>query len=96
MDYNRENGIIPKTIVKDIRDVIEISTKAETDQKTESAKKKRMSPEEREAMIKKLTEEMKNAAKILEFEHAAYLRDKINELKEAGKPPRALPKRRGK
>lgn len=96
MDYNRENGITPKTIVKDIRDVIEISTRAETDQKTESAKKKRMSPEEREAMIKKLTEEMKNAAKILEFEHAAYLRDKINELKEAGKPPRALPKRRGK
>jgi len=96
MDYNRENGITPKTIVKDIRDVIEISTRAETDQKTESAKKKRMSPEERETMIKKLTEEMKNAAKILEFEHAAYLRDKINELKEAGKPPRALPKRRGK
>ncbi len=96
MDYNRENGITPKTIVKDIRDVIEISSRAETDQKTESAKKKRMSPEERETMIKKLTEEMKNAAKILEFEHAAYLRDKINELKEAGKPPRALPKRRGK
>ncbi|MDE6132221.1 MAG: excinuclease ABC subunit UvrB [Oscillospiraceae bacterium] len=96
MDFNKAHGIVPKTIIKDVRDVIEISTKAETDEKTAKVKQKRMSPEEREAMIKKLTEEMKNAAKILEFEHAAYLRDKINELKEAGKPPRALPKRRGK
>lgn len=96
MDFNEAHGIVPKTIIKDVRDVIEISTKAETDQNTAKAKQKRMSPEEREAMIKKLTEEMKNAAKILEFEHAAYLRDKINELKEAGKPPRALPKKRGK
>lgn len=96
MDYNEAHGIIPKTIIKDVREVIEISTRAETDQKTSKAKQKRMTPEEREAMIKKLTEEMKNAAKILEFEHAAYLRDKINELKEAGKPPRALPKKRGK
>ena len=96
MDFNEAHGIIPQTIIKDVRDVIEISTRAETDKKTEGAKKKRMTTEEREAMIKKLTEEMKNAAKILEFEHAAYLRDKINELKEAGKPPRALPKKRGK
>lgn len=96
MDFNEAHGIVPKTIIKDVREVIEISTKAETDRKTEGAKKKRMTPEEREAMIKKLTEEMKNAAKILEFEHAAYLRDKINELKEACKPPRALPKKRGK
>ena len=96
MDFNAAHGIVPKTIIKDVRDVIEISTRAETDRKTDGAKKKRMTPEEREAMIKKLTEEMKNAAKILEFEHAAYLRDKINELKEAGKPARALPKKRGK
>lgn len=96
MDFNAAHGIVPKTIIKDVRDVIEISTKAETDEKTAKSKQKRMTPEEREAMIKKLTEEMKNAAKILEFEHAAYLRDKINELKEAGKPPRALPKKRGK
>lgn len=96
MEFNEAHGIVPKTIIKDVRDVIEISTKAETDEKTAKVKQKRMTPEEREAMIKKLTEEMKNAAKILEFEHAAYLRDKINELKEAGKPPRALPKKRGK
>ncbi|MCM1480062.1 MAG: UvrB/UvrC motif-containing protein, partial [Muribaculaceae bacterium] len=96
MDFNEAHGIVPQTIIKDVRDVIEISTKAETDQRTSKIKQKRMSPEEREAMIKKLTEEMKNAAKILEFEHAAYLRDKINELKEEGKPKRALPKKRNK
>ncbi len=82
MEYNEKNGIVPQTIIKDVRDVIEISTKADTDKKTSKASQKRLTPEEREAMIKKLTEEMKNAAKILEFEHAAYLRDKINELKE--------------
>ncbi|MCH5193150.1 MAG: excinuclease ABC subunit UvrB [Oscillospiraceae bacterium] len=92
LDYNEEHGIVPRTIIKDVRDVIEISTKAETDKKT--SKQKHMTMEEREAMIKKLTEEMKNAAKILEFEHAAYLRDRINELKEGGKPKRALPKKR--
>ncbi len=82
-DFNAEHGITPKTIVKDVRDVIEISTKAETDAKTSKAQQKRMTPEEREELIKKLTEEMKNAAKILEFEHAAYLRDRINELKQS-------------
>ena len=93
LDYNEAHGIVPQTIIKDVRDVIEISTKAETDEKTSKSKQKHMSMEEREALIKKLTEEMKNAAKILEFEHAAYLRDRINELKEGGKPKRALPKR---
>ena len=94
LDFNEEHGIVPQTIIKDVRDVIEISTKAETDKKTSKSKQKHMTAEEREAMIKKLTEEMKNAAKILEFEHAAYLRDRINELKEAGKPKRALPQNR--
>lgn len=94
LDYNEAHGIVPQTIIKDVRDVIEISTKAETDEKTSRTKQKHMSMEEREALIKKLTEEMKNAAKILEFEHAAYLRDRINELKEGGKPKRALPKKR--
>lgn len=93
LDFNKEHGIVPKTIIKDVRDVIKISSKDETEEKTEKTKLRRMKPEEREEMIKKLTEEMKNAAKILEFEHAAYLRDRINELKEAGQPRRALPKR---
>ena len=81
MAYNEEHGIKPKTIIKEVRDVIEISTKVETESKTSKSKQKQMSAAEKQALIEKLTEEMKNAAKILEFEHAAYLRDKINELK---------------
>ena len=76
--YNNEHGIVPKTIIKDIRDVIEISSKAEVDDK---AAKKKMSKKEKDELIAKLTAQMKEAAKLLEFEHAAYLRDKINELK---------------
>ena len=76
--YNKEHGIVPKTIIKDIRDVIEISSKAEVDDK---AAKKKMSQKEKDELIAKLTAQMKEAAKLLEFEHAAYLRDKINELK---------------
>lgn len=82
MDYNEKHGIKPKTIIKEVRDVIEISTKVETDSKTAKSKQKQMSAAEKQALIEKLTEEMKNAAKILEFEHAAYLRDKINELRK--------------
>ena len=76
--YNKEHGIVPKTIIKDIRDVIEISSKAEVDDK---AAKKKISKKEKDELIAKLTAQMKEAAKLLEFEHAAYLRDKINELK---------------
>lgn len=79
LKYNEEHGIVPKTIIKDIRDVIEISTKEEVKGKTEQ---KRMTKKERDDLIAKLTVQMKEAAKLLEFEHAAYLRDKINELKE--------------
>ena len=79
MDFNKEHGIIPKTIKKDIRDVLEITTKETGDKETKKIKK--MSHAEKSALIEKLTIEMKNAAKMLEFEHAAYLRDKINELK---------------
>ena len=81
MEYNEKHGIKPKTIIKDVRDVIEISSKVETDSKTSKKKQKQMTAAERQALIEKLTAEMKNAAKLLEFEHAAYLRDKINELK---------------
>lgn len=77
--YNEEHGIVPKTIIKDIRDVIEISTKEEVKGKTEQ---KRLTKKERDGLIAKLTVQMKEAAKLLEFEHAAYLRDKINELKD--------------
>ena len=80
MRYNEEHGIVPKTIKKEVRDIIEISSKAETEQKTK--KKKRLTDKERLQLIETMTVEMKNAAKMLEFEHAAYLRDKIKELKD--------------
>ena len=76
--FNQENGIVPQTIIKGVHDIIEISQK----DKKETGKKKKLSFKEKQTMIDKLTIEMKNAAKLLEFEHAAYLRDKINKLKE--------------
>jgi len=78
--YNEQHGIIPTTIKKDIRDILEISSRETVEGETK--KRKRMSEKDRQALIAKLTAEMKNAAKILEFEHAAYLRDKIKALKE--------------
>ena len=71
--YNERNNIVPKTIVKDVRDILEISKKDRTG--------KRLSSNEKAKLIARLTEEMKASAKILEFEHAAYLRDKIEKLK---------------
>ena len=75
--YNKEHGITPKTIQKGVREVLEITSKEKLDKRS----KKRMSKREKDALVQKLTAEMKEAAKLLEFEHAAYLRDKINELK---------------
>ena len=75
-EYNRLHGITPKTIVKDIRDVIEITPKQELKNEW-----KRMSAAERAGMIKRLTVEMKQAAKLLDFEQAAMLRDRIAEIK---------------
>lgn len=80
MEYNKEHGIVPKTIIKGIRDVLEITTKEEVETETKSVKK--MSAIEKKKLVDKLTKEMKEAAKMLEFEHAAYLRDKIEELKK--------------
>ena len=76
--YNEEHGITPQSIKKEIREILEISTNETVDRKL----KKKMNPREREAMIAKLTAEMRDAAKILEFEHAAYLRDKIQKLRD--------------
>ena len=75
--YNREHNITPRTITKKVGDIIEISTHA----KDETAPKKKLSRAEREKLIEQLTKEMKAAAKLLEFEHAAYLRDRIKELR---------------
>ena len=75
-EYNEQHGIIPQTIKKEVRDIIEISSN-DADKPS-----KKMTRAQRDEMIKQLTAEMKAAAKILEFEHAAYLRDKIEKLKE--------------
>lgn len=77
MKYNEEHGITPKTIIKKVSDVLEISTHADDDKKP----KKRLTAEEKKQLIEQLTKEMKAAARLLEFEHAAFLRDKINKLK---------------
>ena len=79
MQYNEEHGIVPKTILKDVREILEISGKAPDGEKKG---KKRMSKREREELIERLSREMKSAAKMLEFEHAAYLRDRIQQLRE--------------
>lgn len=77
--YNEEHGIVPKTIVKDIRDVLEI-TKKET-KKMKKSDYKKLPRREREQLIAQYTAEMKKAAKLLDFEHAAFLRDKIKEIR---------------
>ena len=74
--YNEEHGIVPKTIIKDVHEILEISSH-EKDKPS-----RRLTRAQREEMIKQLTAEMKAAAKILEFEHAAYLRDKIEKLRQ--------------
>ena len=79
MKYNEEHGIIPKTVIKDVRDVIEMGGS----RKTKVLEGKRLTKAERDELIKKMTAEMKQAAKLLEFEYAAELRDKIEELKKA-------------
>ncbi len=76
-EYNKAHGIVPTTIKKNIRDVIEITSKEALDNHN-----KRMTKRERMIMIEKLTREMKEAARMLEFEHAAFLRDKIKELED--------------
>ncbi len=76
MKYNKEHGIIPQTIRKDIRDVIEITSKED------NKKDKRMSASQKKKLIEKLTAEMKQAAEILDFEQALYLRDEIEKLKK--------------
>lgn len=80
--YNEEHGIVPQTIIKEIRGSIEISDKEETNRMLT----RRMGKMERQAEIERLTREMKEAAKILEFEHAAFLRDQIERLKNGEDP----------
>lgn len=83
MNYNKEHGIVPKTIIKGIRDVIE-ATKVAEDSSEYNVNNDSISLSEKDKknLIKQYTEEMKDAAKNLQFERAAELRDMINDLKE--------------
>ena len=76
--FNREHGIVPKTIVKPVHDILEISEPEETGKKK---RHKKLSDKERAAEIEKLEKQMREASKMLEFEYAAVLRDRIIELR---------------
>ena len=77
--YNRAHGIVPKTIVKSVRDLIEISASPETAQTGKGGVK--LTRAEREREIARLEKKMKEAAKLMEFEYAAVLRDEIIRLR---------------
>ncbi len=78
--YNKENGIEPKTIIKSVRDLIEISRSVSESEATWRDGVK-MTAKEREVEIRKLEKEMQHASKMLEFEYAAILRDRIIKLR---------------
>ncbi len=79
--YNEDNGITPQTIIKDVRDVIEATKVAEEKVEYKAENTKEVSEKDKKKLIKKYTEEMMEAAKNLQFERAAELRDIINDLK---------------
>ncbi len=80
--YNEENNITPKSVQKDVRDLIDIGIKDDDTASSSKVPKKKMDKKQKEEMIAKLTEEMKAAAKLLEFEKAAFLRDEIRKLEK--------------
>ncbi len=80
-DYNKQNGIVPKTIVKAVHELLEISRSADPTAEKSGVK---MTRAERDAAIARLEKQMKEAAKMLEFEYAAALRDEIIRLRGEG------------
>ncbi|MDD7281640.1 MAG: helicase-related protein, partial [Erysipelotrichaceae bacterium] len=77
--YNLEHGIVPKTIIKPIHDVVR--SKETKEMTAKYLKKKKMGKKDKETMILNIEKEMKEAAKVLDFERAAQLRDILFELK---------------
>ena len=78
-DYNKAHGIVPKTIIKSVREILEISKAAEDTQRKAGRK---LTPREVEEEIARTEKQMKEAAKMLEFEYAAILRDRLVELRK--------------
>ena len=95
-EYNKAHGIVPKTIVKSVRNLLEISGSVEeADEKNDQGVK--MTPSEKAALLAKLEGQMKEAARMLEFEYAAELRDRIIRLRgeDTMKSVSALPEKPG-
>ena len=81
--FNEEHGIIPRTIKKDVRDIIEIGkSERAADAKQKAKATKKLSAAEKEKLIAELTKQMKDASRRLEFEQAAFIRDRIKEIRE--------------
>ena len=79
-EYNEKHGIVPQTVKKEVRAIIEIASRDDTAKNEKKAKK--MTKAEKESLIESLTKEMKAASAALDFEHAAHLRDMIAKLKK--------------
>ena len=85
-DYNKAHGILPKTVIKGVRDIIDMGASSADKGKSKLEKKKaakKLTASEREKLIEQYTREMKEASRHLEFEKAAYLRDEIKKLRES-------------
>ena len=80
--YNKQHGIVPKTVIKSVRDLLDISAQAdETDSKARKGTAPALTKQQKAEKIAQLEKQMKEAAKMLEFELAAALRDQIIELR---------------
>ena len=78
-DFNKEHGIVPRTVIKSVREILEI---AETEKSAQKKSGKKLTKKEVEEEIIKVEKQMKEAAKMLEFEYAALLRDRLIELRK--------------
>lgn len=82
-DYNEAHGIVPKTIIKGVRDIIDITVSEDNSKSKKKAKQNRkMTVAEKEKTIAEMTSQMREAARQLDFERAAFLRDEIKRIRE--------------